>query len=321
MPSILSIQYMNELDFLYEVKGLSEFSSPSTLRSWVSENKERFISKLEETGAILFSDLPVKDAKEFDHFVSMFNLKVFTYKQSLSNAVRINKTDKVFTANEAPKEVEIYLHHELAQTPFYPKYIFFLCTSASQFGGETPICRSDYFYSTMLEQDPGLMKKFEDFGVIYNSIMPNGDELDSGQGRSWQKTLGADTKAAAEKKIRDLGYSCEWIEKDCLAVKTRVFQAIKTLTDGNKSFFNQVLAASLGWKNKSSLGLPPVAFGNGDWIREESIGRMSDAARSLTLVRKWSAGDILMVDNHRVMHGRRPFSGSKPREVLVSLTA
>ena len=312
---------MNELDFLYEVKGLSEFSSPPTLRNWVSQNKERFMSKLEETGAILFSDLPVKDAKEFDQFVSMFNLKAFTYKQSLSNAVRINKTDKVFTANEAPKEVEIFLHHELAQTPFYPKYIFFLCTSASQFGGETPICRSDYFYSTMLEQDPGLMKKFEDFGVIYNSIMPNGDELDSGQGRSWQKTLGAVTKAAAEKKIRDLGYSCEWIEKDCLAVKTRVFQAIKTLTDGNKSFFNQVLAASLGWKNQSSLGLPPVAFGNGDWIREESIRRMSDAARSLTLVRKWSAGDILMVDNHRVMHGRKPFSGSKPREVLVSLTA
>ena len=321
MPSILSIQYMNELDFLYEVKGLSEFSSPPTLRSWVSENKERFISKLEETGAILFSDSPVKDAKEFDYFVSMFNLKAFTYNQSLSNAVRINKTDKVFTANEAPKEVEIFLHHELAQTPFYPKYIFFLCTSASQVGGETPICRSDHLYSTMLKQDPGLMKKFEDFGVIYNSIMPNGDELDSGQGRSWQKTLGAVTKAAAEKKIRDLGYSCEWIEKDCLAVKTRVFQAIKTLTDGNKSFFNQVLAASLGWKNKSSLGLPPVAFGNGDWISEASIRRMSDAARSLTLVRKWSAGDILMVDNHRVMHGRRPFSGNKPREVLVSLTA
>ena len=89
------------------------------------------MSKLEETGAILFSDIPVKDAKEFDHFVSMFNLKAFTYKQSLSNAVRINKTDKVFTANEAPKEVEIYLHHELAQTPAYPKYILFFCTSAS----------------------------------------------------------------------------------------------------------------------------------------------------------------------------------------------
>ena len=287
----------------------------------MSENKERFMSKLEETGAILFSDLPVKDAKEFDHFVSMFNLKAFTYKQSLSNAVRINKTDKVFTANEAPKEVEIYLHHELAQTSAYPKYIFFLCTSASQVGGETPICRSDYLYSKILEQDPGLMKKFEDFGVIYNSIMPNGDDLNSGQGRSWQKTLGVNTKTAAEKEISRLGYSCEWIDKDCLAVTTRVFQATKTLTGGNKSFFNQVLAASLGWKNNSSLGLPPVVFGNGDWIREESIRLMSDAARSLTLVRKWSEREILMVDNHRVMHGRKPFSGSKPREVLVSLTA
>ena len=136
MPSILSIQYMNERDFLYEVKGLSEFSSPSTLRRWVSENKERFMSKLEETGAILFSDIPVKDAKEFDHFVSMFNLKVFTYKQSLSNAVRINKTDKVFTANEAPKEVEIYLHHELAQTPAYPKYIFFFALQPHKLEGK-----------------------------------------------------------------------------------------------------------------------------------------------------------------------------------------
>ena len=200
MPSILSIQYMNERDFLYEVKGLSEFSSPSTLRSWVSENKERFISKLEETGAILFSDLPVKDAKEFDQFVSMFNLKAFTYKQSLSNAVRINKTDKVFTANEAPKEVEIYLHHELAQTPFYPKYIFFLCTSASQFGGETPICRSDYFYSTMLEQDPGLMKKFEDFGVIYNSIMPNGTNWIQGKEGAGRKLSVLTQKPRLKKK-------------------------------------------------------------------------------------------------------------------------
>ena len=165
------------------------------------------------------------------------------------------------------------------------------------------------------------MKKFEDFGVIYNSIMPNGDDLNSGQGRSWQKTLGVNTKTAAEKEISRLGYSCEWIDKDCLAVTTRVFQATKTLTGGNKSFFNQVLAASLGWKNNSSLGLPPVVFGNGDWIREESIRLMSDAARSLTLVRKWSEREILMVDNHRVMHGRKPFSGSKPREVLVSLTA
>jgi hypothetical protein len=321
MPLILFIQFMSERGFLHEVTVHSKLSSQQALENWICEKKDYLISKLEKTGAILFSGLPVKDANDFDHFVSTFQFKAFTYGESLSNAVRINKTDKVLTANEAPREIEIYLHHELAQTPVYPRYIFFFCTSASELGGETPICRSDHLYSKILEEDPELMKKFEKFGVIYNSIMSNGDELDSGQGRSWQKTLGAATKEKAEKNLHNLGYKWKWMNKDELLVTTRVFKAVKTLTGGTKSFFNQVLAASLGWKNNSTLALPPVLFGNGDLIREPSIRLVSEAAESITLLRKWSDGDILMIDNHRVMHGRKPFSGNKTREVLVSLTA
>ncbi len=312
---------MNELGFLQRIEGHFEHSSKPALKSWIRENKDYLISKLETTGAILFCDTPLKDANDFDHFVSSFNFDRFTYKDSLSNAVRLDKTDKVFTANEAPKEIEIYLHHELAQTPVYPRYIFFFCASASERGGETPMCRSDYLYSKILEEDPELMKKFEDLGVIYNSIMSNGDELDSGQGRSWQKTLAACTKVEAEKKLITLGYAWEWVDKDDLVVSTRVFRAIKRLASGKKSFFNQVLAASLGWKKNSSLALPPVVFGNGTLISEESIQLISEAAESLTLLRKWSDGDILIVDNHKIMHGRKPFSGSKKREILVSLTA
>ena len=48
---------------------------------------------------------------------------------------------------------------------------------------------------------------------------------------------------------------------------------------------------------------------------------ISSLAESLTLLRNWKDKDILLIDNHRVMHGRKPFSGEKNREVLVSLTA
>ena len=54
-------------------------------------------------------------------------LPAFTYDESLSNAVRRNRTDRVFTANEAPPELEIFLHHEMAQTPCFPRYLFFYC--------------------------------------------------------------------------------------------------------------------------------------------------------------------------------------------------
>ena len=65
--------------------------------------------------------------EDFDRFVAAFKLPNFPYEKSLSNAVRINRTPRVFTANEAPPSVTIFLHHEMAQTPVYPSKLFFFC--------------------------------------------------------------------------------------------------------------------------------------------------------------------------------------------------
>ena len=311
---------MTNQPFLQEVENDSGLNNLKSTQDWLKENKIFIELKLEEHGAIIFKDLPVKTAEDFDQFVSSFNYETFTYEESLSNAVRINKTDKVFTANEAPREVEIFLHHEMAQTPTYPKNIFFFCKSASETGGETPLCRSDQLYEALLKADKALVESFEKFGVIYNSIMSSGDELISGQGRSWQKTLGVSSKNDAEEKLSKLGYSWNWIEDDNLSVTTKTLQATKELGNGQKSFFNQVIAASLGWKKNSENQIAPVRFGNGEEIKESYIELISELAQSLTLLRSWQDHDILLIDNYRVMHGRKPFAGYKNREVLVSLT-
>ena len=311
---------MTNQPFLQQVENDSGLNNLKSTQDWLKENKIFIELKLEEHGAIIFKDLPVKTAEDFDQFVSTFNYDTFTYEESLSNAVRINKTDKVFTANEAPREVEIFLHHEMAQTPTYPKNIYFFCKSASETGGETPLCRSDQLYEALLKEDKTLIESFEKFGVIYNSIMSSGDELISGQGRSWQKTLGVSSKNDAEAKLSKLGYSWNWIEDDNLSVTTKTLQATKELGNGQKSFFNQVIAASLGWKKNSENQIAPVRFGNGEEIKESYIELISELAQSLTLLRSWQDHDILLIDNYRVMHGRKPFAGNKNREVLVSLT-
>jgi alpha-ketoglutarate-dependent taurine dioxygenase len=311
---------MTNQPFLQEVKNDSGLNNLKSTQDWLKENQMFIELKLEEHGAIIFKDLPVKTAEDFDQFVSTFNYETFTYEESLSNAVRINKTNKIFTANEAPREVEIFLHHEMAQTPTYPKNIFFFCKSASETGGETPLCRSDQLYEALLKEDKTLIESFEKFGVIYNSIMSSGDELISGQGRSWQKTLGVSSKNDAEAKLSELGYSWDWIEGDNLSVTTKPLKATKELKDGKKSFFNQVIAASLGWKKSSKNQIAPVRFGNDQEIDQSAIEHISELAQSLTLLRSWQDNDILLIDNYRVMHGRKPFSGNKNREVLVSLT-
>ena len=311
---------MTNQPFLQEVKNDSGLNNLKSTQDWLKENQMFIELKLEEHGAIIFKDLPVKTAEDFDQFVSTFNYDTFTYEESLSNAVRINKTNKIFTANEAPREVEIFLHHEMAQTPTYPKNIFFFCKSASETGGETPLCRSDQLYEALLKEDKTLIESFEKFGVIYNSIMSSGDELISGQGRSWQKTLGVSSKNDAEAKLSELGYSWDWIEGDNLSVTTKPLKATKELENGKKSFFNQVIAASLGWKKSSKNQIAPVRFGNDQEIDQSAIENISELAQSLTLLRSWQDNDILLIDNYRVMHGRKPFSGNKNREVLVSLT-
>ncbi|CAN0603528.1 unnamed protein product, partial [Ectocarpus sp. 12 AP-2014] len=91
--------------------GDSSKSPPDTLQ-WLRENRQGLLEALALHGAILFRGFKVQNAEEFDQFIAAFELDSFTYAESLSNAVRVNVTDRVFTANEAPRDVEIFLHHE-----------------------------------------------------------------------------------------------------------------------------------------------------------------------------------------------------------------
>src|SRR5688572_2720452 len=86
---------------------------------WLAAHRDMLLQKAAEHGAILFRGFPLRTAQDFDAFIAAFNLTNFPYEESLSNAVRINRTPRVFTANEAPPTVNIYFHHEMAQTPMF----------------------------------------------------------------------------------------------------------------------------------------------------------------------------------------------------------
>jgi len=44
-------------------------------------------------------------------------------------------------------------------------------------------------------------------------------------------------------------------------------------------------------------------------------------AKALSFDLVWRDGDVVIVDNHLVMHGRQPYSGERKRKVLVVLGA
>lgn len=272
-----------------------------------------------EAGAVLFRGFDVPDALAFDAAIEAFGAPGFTYEDSLSNAVRTNVTPRVFTANEAPPETEIYLHHEMAQTPLYPSALFFYCEIAPSEGGATPLCRSDRVFERLAQEAPDFAARAEAQGVRYTNVMPGEDDAGSGQGRSWRSTLSVADREGAEARLSDLGYSWRWLDDGSLRVTTRAVPAVRDVGDGRKSFFNQLIAAFRGWSDSRNDPNRAITFGNGTPITAADMAPAIRIADELTYDLQWQAGDVALVDNFLVMHGRRPFSGK--RRVLASLVS
>ena len=288
---------------------------------WVKTNKSDLKNALSQSGAILFRGFPITSPEAFDLFSAAFEYKPFTYQESLSNAVRINYTERVFTANEAPPEVEIYLHHEMAQTPIAPSRLFFFCKAAAEHGGATPLCRSDWLLEKFTELHPVWTEKFTRLGLKYTTNMPLEDDSTSGQGRSWKSTLSVDNKSSAEAKLNSLGYSWKWLDGGRLLATTPVLPAIKNLENGSRSFYNQLIAAYEGWQGVKANPDIALTFGDGSSIPAEALDAASEISTELIVDLNWQDGDIALVDNTMTMHGRRPYSGARKRQVLVALAA
>ena len=286
---------------------------------WIADHRIELLRRASEHGAILFRGFPVANAEDFDHFVAAFGLPNFPYEKSLSNAVRVVRTPRVFTANEAPPSVSIFLHHEMAQTPIYPSRLFFFCEQAAEAGGATPLCRSDRLWEQLEAHASDFARDCERKGLRYSNVMPPEADLDSGMGRTWQGTLGVLDRSGAEARLRDLNYSWEWLDDGSLRATTPTLPAVHALPDGRKTFFNQLIAASQGWKDLRNDPSRAITFGDGTPLDPADASLAAELAEALTFDLPWQAGDVALVDNLVTMHGRRTFNGT--RKVLASLAA
>lgn len=286
-------------------------------RDWVSAHRDEILELATTHGAAFFRGFPTSSVAAFDEIIQSLSLANFPYKKSLSNAVRTNRTERVFSANEAPPEVTIFFHHEMAQTPLFPRWIMFYCEIAAEEGGATPICRSDVLYERLAQEYPEFISACEAKGLRYTNVMPDANDAKSGMGRSWRDTLGVDTKEAAEDRLRELEYSWEWQEDGCLRVTTPTLPAVKEVSPGRKVFFNQLIAAYRGWKDIRNDPSSAIRHGDGSILNAEAVARAIEIADELTFDVSWQNGDFAILDNTIAMHARRTFKGT--RKVVASL--
>jgi hypothetical protein len=298
------------------------FDTPSesvSIEEWVRQNRVAINKSLKQTGAVLLRGLAMQDPDHFEKFVVAYGLPVFPYRESLSNAVRVNHSERVFTANEAPSQVEIYLHHEMAQTPVSPSVLFFCCISAAEQGGATPLCRSDQLFEAFKLSHPKWTEQLVSKGLRYVTRMPAVSDESSGQGRSWYNTLNVSDKDEVEKKLTAMGYEYSWQNNGGLETLSPLLPGVVELTNGGQSFYHQLIAAYRGWPGVRENPASGVMFGDKTEIPVGLLESLSSMAEDYTTDLHWADGEIAMLNNRMIMHGRRPYSGNRRRQVLVSM--
>lgn len=294
----------------------SDLSDVQKTFSWIKENIGYIEACLLKYGAILFRNFPIENPEIFDKFVKSFGYEPLPYVGGA--APRKLVVGDVFTSNEAPPEMKIPFHHEMAQVPTYPNVVFFYCDVSPSEGGETPLVLSNLVYQKMMELNEPFVNKLIELGVKYTRVLPNGDDPLSPIGRGWQSTYGTDNKADAEKKALELVGSVEWLPDGCLKTVTDVLPAIRQdERTGKMTWFNSIIAVYMGWKDCRNSPETSITFGDGSAMDPVVMATLENVLNDLAIDFKWQRRDVVMVDNRQVLHGRRSFV--PPRRILAAL--
>ncbi|HEV2635141.1 MAG TPA: TauD/TfdA family dioxygenase [Actinocrinis sp.] len=236
------------------------------------------------------------------------------------NSPRTKVGDNIYTSTEFPPEYVISMHNELSYAHVWPSRLLFFCAQPAQTGGATPLVHGALWLESL---SPELRAAVKD-GVCYRQFLHGG----AGLGKSWQETFETKDEAEVERFLAASAADWEWTGDGGLRISQTRPATTRHPVTGEEVWFCQLdqwHPATLGEETMRELmaivpedELPQsVTFADGSPIPEQFAIEVRDQGLRLAVDVGWQRGDVLVIDNVAVAHGRRTFSGS--RRVLVSM--
>jgi len=294
-----------------------QLSGVVDLFAWARSHSEFIKSNLLKYGAFLFRGFGLHTQDHFAEFLTAISLPRMHYMEGATPRTELG--GMIYTSTEYPAEQSIALHNELNYVMTWPMKIFFFCDTPSEQGGATPIADVRRVFNRIT---PRTRQRFIEKGWML--IRNFGDGLSL----PWQTTFRVKDKAALEDYCRSAHVTYEWKSGDRLRTR-QVRPAVRRHPiTGEMVWFNHVafwhvssLAPNVREMFLSEFSPEDLPFntyyGDGTTIEDDVVAELRQAYDDETVAFPWQTGDLLMIDNMLVAHGRQPYVGA--RKILTAM--
>lgn len=300
--------------------------STSDFIDWVREHRPLLDALILEHGGIVLRDFPIATAAQFDTFVGLFPVFDGGYVAGMSPRGKV--TGNVLESTRLAENLKIILHSEMAYMKRYPPRIAFFCRQAATEGGATTIGSAREFIRRL---PAGLMDRLERHQI---HIVRNYAARSSSNGAStvashelvgWNDAFFTDDAAEVEARCRDAGMEALWNGDGSLTLLDIAAPFTQHPVTGERFYRNNLHAnrgANGRWGNDEKLQRDARRssgqfLDTGEPLSAEEAAGIRSILEDIEISWRWRDGDVMLLDNLQMLHGREAFSG--PREVLVAL--
>jgi hypothetical protein len=194
--------------------------------------------------------------------------------------------------------------------------ILFFCFQPSAVRGETPIADSRKVLSFLSRPT---IEKFESKGIMYVR------NIVQGIGLSWQEVYQTENKSEVEDYCIKNNIGFEWISDEHLRISWKRPAIQKHPVSGEEVWFNHGYFYSpynldpTMYEVLSKEGNLPFCtyYGDGTSIELDVVKAIADAYDKAKISFSWIKGDLLLLDNMLMAHGRNSYEGE--RKILVAM--